>query len=95
LLITGQRAAARQHVLERLAPADAGKRIAKHGLDKLQNAEGRFTVGLDPVLRLLVEFLWCVIDVFTCRNWLAQRGALRPSASRSVAGANTCLIPEF
>jgi hypothetical protein len=40
----------------RLGPAVAGKRIAKHGFDKLQNAEGRLAVGLDPVLKFLAEF---------------------------------------
>jgi hypothetical protein len=44
-----------QHVFERLGPADAGKRIAKHGFDKRQNAEGRLAVCLDPVLKVLAE----------------------------------------
>jgi hypothetical protein len=49
------RPAACQHVFERLGPADAGKRIAKHGFDKRQNAEGRLAVCLDPVLKVLAE----------------------------------------
>jgi len=49
------RPAARQHVFQGLGLADANERISKRGLDKFQNAEGSFPVGLVPVPQVLAE----------------------------------------
>jgi len=57
LLGDPSRPAAREYIFQRLRPAEAGKWIAEDVFDKLQNAEGRFTVVIDPVPQVLPK-LW-------------------------------------
>jgi hypothetical protein len=57
LLRNAPRPDAWAEVLERLRLADAGERITHDGFDKRQNAQGRASLGFDPVAQVFTKLL--------------------------------------
>ena len=74
----------REKMLQRLGFTDPVERIAKHGLDKIQDPQGDLTIDLDPSTQVLAKL--CVEDWFS-RG--VGRGRLRrltvPGQGRTLA----------